>query len=138
MNETQFEEPGSLERPGPIGRIVRIVAGILCVYFLFLVVKGQAGMMGADVPTDARVWIGAVLCLYGLPHIFNIGYGRNWGGWPRWVTLLLALGAVAFSTFQHDSLWGPEPGLIVFVLLGFVLINLGPSFVLSGILATPG
>ena len=138
MNRTEFEEAGSLKKPGPIGRWLRILSGVLCFYFLYMVGRGYSGIVSTEFPAAITLWLGVLFCLYGIPHVLNIGFGLNWGKWPRWVFVVIAVVAVAFSYFQNRTLWGPEVGLMIFSLLVFVLATLAPSFVLSGMIATPG
>lgn len=138
MNYTDFKDPGSIEKPGPIGRMIRIFFGIFCFYFLYVVIIGYDEIFRADFPADFTFWLGVLLCLKSIHHVFNIGFGFHWGKWPQRIYLVLGFGAVVFSYVQNGTFWGPEVGVVVFGLLFLVLVTLAPSMILSGIIATPG
>ena len=138
MGETEFRSAGSLQKPGPIGRSVRITTGLLCFYLLYQTIQGYTGIVSSEFPAVVSLWLGVLFCFHGLPHILNVGYARNWGMWPRWGSLGIALVASALSYLQKGSFWGPEIGLVVFLLMFFVLVHLAPTLTLAGIIATPG
>lgn len=138
MSQTEFKKAGSMDKPGPVGRWARVLSGLLCVYFLYSVVAGYPGIVSTEFPVVFSLWIGVLFCLHGLPHVLKIGFGFHFGKWPRWFWLVIVAGTVAFSFFERGTLWGPEVGLAVFVLVFFVLVMLAPALVLSGIIATPG
>ena len=138
MSSTEFKDPGTIGKPGPIGRVVRVLGGIFYFYFLYMTIKGYNGIVSPNFPASFSLWLGVLFCLYAIPHVLNIGLGFNWGKWPRWMYLVLGFGVVVFTYVQYGTLWGPEIGVLVFGLLFFVLITLAPAMVLSGIGATPG
>jgi hypothetical protein len=123
--------------PGPIGRVVRILAGIVFLALCFKTLTGYASFLGLDLP-GRTWWIAAATSFYLLPVVVNTGLNRYWGRWPQAVVFLLVCTAVAFDFFLYESLWGPPLGLLVYLLVVFVLGALGLAFILAGILAVPG
>ena len=139
MLAVKFERPGTITGPGPIGRIVRIILGIILLYFFIETLTGYEGLVRirSDWPSGTW-WIGAAFGLYLLPGLVNIGFTRSWGRWPQVVFVLLVLAAVVFDLLQYGSFWGPPLGLLVFLLLTYFTGHLGLSFILAGIFAAPG
>ena len=110
-------------------------------YWFIQVLTGYRGLLalrqGWDVP-QGTWWIGAALCFYFLSNVVNRGFTRAWRWWPQLIFGLLALLAVVFDFWYYGSLWGPPLGLLLFLLMAYVLGHLGLSFLLAGVLGTPG
>ena len=130
----KFEKPGILQRPGPIGRAVRIVFGIGATYFLTEVLTSYSGIVRVGLPRSISLFFGIVFTFYFLPDVINIGFTRRWGRKPQLVVIVLAVTAAVFDQVHYGFFWGPELGLLVFVLLAYVLTHLSLSFILAGIL----
>jgi hypothetical protein len=131
------ETPGTLPISGPIGRTVRLLAGIVLLFSSATVLVSYASYVGLGVP-DNTWWLGSALSLFLLPRLVNVGFGRSWGRWPQAVVLLLAVVAVAFDLLRYGIFWGPPLGLLVYLLLVVVLGYFGLSFVLAAIFAVSG
>ena len=107
-------------------------------YGLYLTVKGFGYFSSGGVPFHIPFLLGAVFCLYAVGDIVNIGYGVDWGGRLR-AALLILLAIVAFLSWKGSgSPLGVELALVLFAVMVFVLAQLGPSFLLAGILGVPG
>ena len=138
MITSKFERPGTVEGPGPIGRVVRIVAGIVFLALFILTVTSYTEIVSSDVPTSLLLWFGVAFSFWVFGYQVNVGFTVTWGRWPHLIVLLLALVAVVLDLSIYGSLWGPPLGLIVFLLLASVTGHIGLSFILAAILATPG
>ncbi len=130
-----FDRPGTLERPRPIGRLVRLGLGAACLYLVWvLLVHGGIWQLG-----NLVMWVWFVFGIWVLPPVVNIGFGKAWGvWWPRAGAMLVTLGAVVAGyliegTVLADPLWWVMKGLMI-----YVYGHMGLSFLLSAILATPG
>lgn len=135
---TTFEKPGSLQKPGPIGRAIRIGLGCGFLYLFILTIAKFTHYVSSDIPRQPMIWFGVALCLFFLADVVNVGFSRSWGRWPQFIAFLLALAAIAFDLLKYGSPWGPPLGLLVFVLLVYVTGYLGLSFILAAVLAVPG
>jgi hypothetical protein len=133
-----FEKPGSLPKPGPIGRMVRIVSGCALLYFFIVTLTNFGNYIGLTVPKHPLMWLGVALSFYFLAYVVNVGFTITWGRWLQLITVLVAMASVVLDLSVYGSFWGPPLGLLVFVLLAYVTGHLGLSFILAGILATPG
>ena len=135
MNETfRFDAPGTLEKPGPIGRLVRLGSGVLCLWLVWqLAVDSNTSTL-----RDPAYLLFAFFCLMLAPYVVNIGFGVKWGAWPRIVSLgILVAGVIVSYAFAGNlldiPLWATATTWMV-----YIYAHLGISFVLSALLATPG
>ena len=130
----RFAAPGTLERPGPIGRLGRLAMGILMGW-----VAWQTAL-NSDVAdlSSVALWFWFLFALLLAPYVVNIGFGVKSGAWPRIVAIVLVTGGglvdyVQGGTFMNGILWATMAVVMVY-LFG----HLGLSFLLSALLATPG
>ena len=138
MQNTAFVEPGTLLRPGPIGRLIRLVMGLLCGSGAVGSLYGFASVLRVDVGLHLSVLIGPAVAIWLLPPIVNLGWGVNWKSRPRTYFLTLcAVAAVAGFVF-YGVLWGPPLGVVIFATSIYALGHLGVSFVLASLIGTPG
>ncbi|MFQ5529049.1 MAG: hypothetical protein ACE5FP_01745 [Gemmatimonadota bacterium] len=137
--ETSFEARGALAPPGWIGRVVRLASGAwLLSGFLSAAQYGWAAMVQTSPPTDWRWWAFAVLSFWLLPYVVNIGFTRNWRRKPQVVVALAFAAAVIADLLVWGTWWAPPAGVLVWTLIIYFSAHLGVSFVLSGVIATPG
>jgi hypothetical protein len=130
----RFDQPGTLVRPGPMGRLIRLLLGLVCIQFTY------EWLLVFDF-TDLRaqlLWVWVALSAYFAADVVNIGFGVRWGQWPR-VALAVTLGtglALALVVDGHwvsEWLWQPLRWAEIY-LFG----HLGVSFLLAALLGTPG
>jgi hypothetical protein len=134
----QLVAPGSLTRPGVIGRAVRLCLGAACLYALWTVLRQADNTSALPIATlSARLWLVlAPLCIFS--DVVNIGFSKNWGHRPLVAALgLLVLFALA-ARFVSGSLDSPLLGIPLNAWLAYSYGHLGLCFVLSALLATPG
>ncbi len=83
--ETSYQQPGTLAKPGPIGRIMRLVFGLGSFYALYQAIAYREYLMKDTLPNSSW-WPVLVLALLVFPYVINLGWGRSWGRWPqlRW------------------------------------------------------
>ena len=133
-----FEKPGSLPKPGPIGRMIRIVSGCVLLYFFIVTLTNFGNYVSLTVPKHPLMCLGVALSFYFLAYVVNVGFTITWGRWLQLILVAAAMATVVFDLLIYRSFWGPPLGLLVFALLAYVTGHLGLSFILAGILATPG
>ena len=136
--ETDFVEAGTLLKPGLIGRLVRLVLGIVCLYFVLGLVVDGLGLVGWKVPTDQRMWFGVLFGLWVFSYVVNIGFTRSWGRNPTAAVVVVAWGIWIVGMVQNGSPWSPALGWFVRIWLLYTYAHLGVSFILSALIATPG
>ncbi len=134
----ELVDAGILLRPGPIGRMLRVVLGILCLYALVVTIIYASSTTIHPIqslPNRAPIFLGP-LCVFN--YVINIGYSKSWGQKPLIVSsVVLGLFAIVSyaATGSFDS---PILGLPLNLWLGYFYAHLGLSFVSAGVLATPG
>ncbi len=134
----RFERSGTFPMPGPVGRGIRLVAGVALLYFFIVTLINFPAYVSLRIPTHPLLWVGFAFSIYVLPEMAGIGLGHDVGRWPQLVFGLLAVAAVAFNLARYSIWWGPPLGLLVFLLIEYVTGVVGTSFLLAGILAVPG
>ncbi len=140
--KTKFEKPGTFLKTGPIGRTVRMIAGVVILYMVFppiLMHHESLTRLRQSWDMPSAVWLPAIfLAVYLLPRMIDRGFTVQWGYRSQLVLGLLALGAVAFDFTYYGSLWGPPLGWLVLLTIAYVFGHIGLSFIVAGIAATPG
>ncbi len=137
-NHSRFEKPGTIGKPGPLGRIARLFSGIVHLYFFVVLLTEGEWLLSTTIPSHPGWWLGIAWGLYVLPRVVNIGFTLSWGKKPQLAIVLLALGASVFSLVQYESIWGPPLGWLVLVWLVYVYGHLGLSFMLAALVGSPG
>ena len=135
MKDTfRFDEPGTIARPGPIGRLVRLSLGALCLWLVWQLVTRS------DTPDlyNTSFWVMAAFGLMLAPYVVNIGFGVKWGAWPRIASVVAILGAAVFGFVMSGAVLSMALWATVAIWMVYIYGHLGISFVLSAILATPG
>lgn len=134
----ELVEAGTLARPGPVGRLVRVGLGVVCLYVLWQVVRYADAVVAqpfSHLPNLALMIL-APICIFN--YVVNIGFTRSWGRRPLIVSLVVllvsAVAAVGWSGSPDHLLFGAP----LAVWLAYFYAHLGVSFVLAGLLATPG
>ncbi len=137
--ETHFEPAGSLDPPGPIGRLLRLAIGLWLLLALSnLLFGGWSALVSEGAPTRWEWWLFMAVAFWLLPPVVNIGFTRSWRRKPQAV-LAVALGsAVVADLVLYGTWWAPPLGALVWLWLVYFSAHLGGAFVLSAIIATPG
>ncbi len=143
--DTAFVEPGTLVRPGWIGRLVRLALGFLTLKlfadllrFEVLMDRGDTGLTSSQVPDQLFFWLLMAFFFWILPHVVNIGFGTSWRRGPQVVVGGVSAAVAAFGLVVHGSAWTEALGWVLLVWLLYESLHLGASFVLAAALATPG
>lgn len=136
--DLKLDEAGTLPRPGPIGRLVRLAFGVLCLWYVLGLLQMSADLMAADGHVRPVVWNGIIPGLFLISYVVNIGYSRAWKRWPAIVSAGVFLGIAAFGYLAEGAvetialaraIWGWEL---------YLFLHLGIAFVISAVIATPG
>lgn len=127
--------PGTLPRPGPIGRLVRLVIGGACLYAVHELVVYHEDIIVAPFSNLANlaVLIAVAACVFN--HVVNIGFGRSWRMWPVITAsgTLIGVALLSLAVFAHWLF-----GAALWSWLLYTYGHLGVSFVLAASIGTPG
>lgn len=123
-------------RPGPIGRLVRLVLGVLCTQSA--VGAGMSLIDGVSGFPDGGdgLLIAAGVAAWLTPWVYDVGLGMSLGG--RW-RMLVAGGLVAAAAIGMG--FGAAATGFHVGLLGWIVVTLGwlgVSFLVAAVLRTPG
>lgn len=134
----ELVEEGSLARPGPIGRLVRLALGMFCLYGLWelLAVAPSFIERPIELLPNLGLMIAVVLCVFN--YVVNIGFSKDWNNYP----LIFSLTMLCLVALVNFSLTGNPGstflGVLIVLWMGYFFAHLGISFVLAAIIATPG
>jgi hypothetical protein len=134
----QLVEEGSLTRPGPVGRIVRLALGMLCLYAIYELLLYHEAIINTPISVIPNISLLVFVAILIINHVVNIGFGKSWGRIPSYLSIaaMLIFAGVSwltFGTLDHALL-----GAVLWGWLFYFYAHLGLSFVLSAIIATPG
>ncbi len=129
---------GSLEKPGPIGRLIRLVFGIACLYALANLIRySEIDINQPFSSLDNRALM-ILVPIFVFNYVINIGYSRSWGRWPLIVSLGLLILSAGIGFLMTGSLDNQIFGIPLILWLSYFYAHLGLSFVLAAVIATPG
>lgn len=136
--DLKLDAPGTLARPGPVGRLVRLAFGTWCLYYVWGLVNVHDNLLTADGTIRPLLWNGILPGLFLISYVVNIGYSRAWKKWPAVASAGLLLGAAGLSQVIAGNYASIIAASALFVWLVYLFAHLGAAFALSALLATPG
>lgn len=136
--DLKLDKPGSLPRPGPVGRIVRFGFGFLCLWYVYWLIQVSGHLMGADGHIKSLVWNGILIGLFLISYVINIGFSQAWKKWPAIVSggAFLAIAGYGYLTagaFETELL-----ALSIWLWELYLFSHLGVAFVVAAVIGTPG
>lgn len=137
MSEYKFSNPGSLPKPGWIGRSVRLAMAFLSGYALYILFRSKEDFF-SGVPDNAMLWVLILLAFHLLPPVVNIGFGKVWHSKPQiWYVIIFYLASLVGGNIEGT--FNPEvSGYFLFAMPVYVFTHSGIAFLFSSVLATPG
>ncbi len=134
----EFVDSGTLLRPGIVGRMVRLLMGAACFYALFQISMNSSAIIYQPITVMPNLAVMSLVALCIVNYVVNIGFGKNWGRYPSFVSVMVLLVA-AFAGWVYAGT--PDHAILGFsywLWLFYFFAHLGLSFVLAAVLATPG
>lgn len=137
-NPLELVEPGTLSRPGPLGRLLRLGLGGLCLYALWDVLSHANVLVSRPYSSlgGLVVIIAVAVCTFN--YVVNIGFSKSWGQRPLIVSLGIIALSAAVAFVATGGLDSPIVGVPLMFSLAYLYGHLGFAFVLAALLATPG
>ena len=136
--DLRLDEPGTLPRPGPVGRTVRLAFGALCIWYVTRLIGIADNLLDTNGNIRNVVWNGVVPGLFLISYVINIGFSRAWRKWPAFVSAGVFLAVAGFGYLTTGSAGTELLARVVWTWELYVFAHLGLAFVLSALLATPG
>lgn len=136
--DLKLQQPGSLSRPGPIGRAVRLGFGALLLTYVFALWAARNDLITEAGSIRPLLWTGIVPSLFIVSYVVNIGFSRAWRKWSAIISVVLLLIAGTIGYLLTGTIENAAFARTLFLWELYVAAHFGLSFVLSNILATPG
>jgi len=136
--DLKLDEPGSLPRPGPIGRIVRLAFGLLCLWYVVSLIQLTGNLLDGDSHIRPIISNGIIIGLFLISYVVNIGFSRAWKKWPAIISACIFL---LIAGMGYITQGGFETGLLASVIWGWELYlfsHLGLAFIISSIMGSAG
>lgn len=136
--DLKLDAPGTLPRPGPVGRLVRLVFGLLCLSYVYGLIQVTQDLMTPAGGIRPLIWNGIIIGLILVSYVVNIGYSRAWKKWPAIVS---AIALAAIGLLGYLTAGTIETGLLarsIWVWELYVFAHLGLAFVIAATIGTPG
>ena len=129
---------GTLARPGPIGRLFRLVLSILCLYVFGEIFYYWSWTTAEPFSTldNRALLLLAPLCVFN--YVVNIGFTKSWGVHPLLFSIVILLVFGGIALLLSGSIDSPIFGITLNLWFAYFYGHLGLSFVLAAIIATPG
>ncbi len=136
--DLRLEKPGSLPRPGPIGRFMRCVFGALCISYVVGLLNVSSNLVSPDGSLRGLLWNGIVPSLLLVSYVINIGFSRNWRKWPAYVSGAMLMAAAAIGYGLDGTIESSLLARTIWIWELYIFLHLGLAFVFAAIIATPG
>ncbi|MBT8100569.1 MAG: hypothetical protein KJO82_12500 [Gammaproteobacteria bacterium] len=136
--DLRLDEPGTLHRPGPLGRLARLIFGLLCLYYVYGLIMLAANIMSPGDTIPALVWNGLIPGLFLVSYVVNIGYSRAWRKWPAIVSAAAFAVVAAFGYLNSGSFETVALARLIWAWELYVFGHLGFSFMISAVIGTLG
>ena len=136
--DLNLENTGSLPRPGPVGRIVRLAFGLLCALYFVGLIDISDDLMTVDGNIRPVVWNGILFGLFLVSYIVNIGFSRAWKKWPALVSVAFLLVAAGIGYLTQGTFESRVLARVMWAWELYVFSHLGIAFILAAVIGTPG
>ena len=136
--DLKLSTPGSLPRPGPVGRIVSLSFGMLCIWQVTGLLQVTGDLLSNDDHIRSVLWNGLPIGLFLVSYVVNIGFTKSWKKRPVVISASVFLLIASFGYLSQGIF---ETNLLAQVIWGwelYVFSHLGLAFVLSGIIGSAG
>ncbi len=136
--DLNLDDPGTLPKPGQVGRIVRIAFGALSLSYVLGLVEVHGSLLTAAGNVRPVVWNGIVPGLLLISYVINIGFSRAWRKLPALASgaLFLIVGGIGLlvvGTLETQGL-----ALTMWTWEVYLFTHLGLAFIVAGLIGTPG
>lgn len=136
--DLKLEAPGSLAKPGPVGRLVRLGFGLLSLYYVYGLWDIRNDLFTEGGSIRLLIWNGILPGLFLVSYVVNIGFSRDWKKWPAIISAGLLVAAAGIGYMQAGVFETPLLARAVLYWELYIFTHLGVSFVLASLLGTPG
>ena len=134
----RFDNQGTIQAPGPIGRVVRFLLGVLSLFVVSTLVVNIDYLTGPTFPGPGGWWFGLAFGVYLFPDVFIIGFSVPIRRKRLYLITAILASLLAVAGWVMGNAWHPFLAWFIEVWLVYIYGHLGVSHILASILATPG
>lgn len=135
--DLKLEECGTLPKPGPVGRLVRLGFGLACIWLCIALWEFRSELM-IDGGLRPLIWNSIWPGLFLISYVINIGYSRTWGKRPAMVSVTIFLIVAAYGFFTSGVMETYALARVVWIWEFYLFSHLGVAFLIAGLIGTPG
>ena len=135
------ESAGTLPRPGPVGRGLRLALGLAVLYLLAGIISALPELASGVNLANPLTWLGMGYLIYAMPEILWMLFSRRRRWRARHVRAATAGGLILAAGIDFAATGSPNGGalgLAYGLVLAAVLGVLGISFLVAAAVAAPG
>ena len=136
--DLKLDEPGSLPRPGPIGRVVRLAIGTVCAWYVLGLTNIAEQLICSDGHIASQIWNGTAIGLFLISYVINIGYSRSWKKRPAIISAAIFLAISGFYYWTNGVVESELLAQTMWIWAFYLYTHLGTAFFLAGLIGTPG
>jgi uncharacterized integral membrane protein len=136
--DLKLDKPGSLPRPGPVGRVVRLLLGLLCLWQVSGLIHVTGNFFNSDNHIKDVVWNGIVIGLVLVSYVVNIGFSKAWKKWPAIISAVAFLLISVFGYLTQGVIETSQLAWTLWVWEFYVYLHLGLAFIVSGLIGSAG
>lgn len=132
-------DTSGLPRPGPLGRLGRLLVGLYQLWFVTLIVRHFTAMVLRP-PRGTGFWIMLVWALWEVSPAVNLAFVRRAGVGPRvrWLVIGVLAAAMALGWVTNGAPWS-APGIpLLLVFMAVAHAYGGLCHVVAGAIGLPG
>ena len=133
-----YLESGSIEPPRIIGRIVRLLLGLVCLDLVRQIVDDIPGMIERGWPVNLIAICTVILGFYLIRPVMNLGFTLKNNYWGQIFVFISTVTILIIEWATGGPIFGKIFTAFLMIWMTYVFGHLGISFVLSAIIKTPG
>lgn len=136
--DLKLDEPGSLTKPGPAGRLMRFGLALICVWYVGRLLEVSGSVTTSDGNVREIIWNGILVGLFLISYVVNIGFSRAWKKWPAIVSAGTFVMIAGYSYLTVGPIESPLLALAIWSWEVYLFSHLGAAFLVAGAIGTPG
>ena len=136
--DLKLDDPGSLPRPGPIGRLVRLAYGLLGAWFVIGLLDVTDDLLSRNSHIRSFMGFGLVFGLFLISYVINIGFFQGWKKWPAFISGVVFVGIGAFGYLTQGTIETELLARAVWTWELYLFCHLGAAYIIASLIGTPG
>lgn len=137
--DLKLTDKGSLPKPGPLGRLLRLgLAYLVLRGFVYEIWDDRVMLTAGEFEPYDLIANALLVGLFLVSYVINIGFSRSFKKWPALVSAV-GLGLLALYDYSNTGNWtGFAFGTGFFLWSMYIFTHLGVSFLIAAVIGTPG